>query len=185
MVQSFPYESAGQFEAYVALGSNIGDREYTLQRAIIQLAATPNITVERVSDMYETDPVGYTDQPAFLNMAAAIRTSLSPDELLDAMLRIEQELGRVRDIRFGPRAIDLDLLLYEDEARDTERLMLPHPRMMERAFVLVPLRDVLAGTHPLHAAVEQSANLACQNGKEGITRWKTINWHSASALFAN
>ncbi|WP_127534442.1 2-amino-4-hydroxy-6-hydroxymethyldihydropteridine diphosphokinase [Paenibacillus kobensis] len=185
MVQSFPSEPAELIEAYVALGSNIGDRELTLRAAIERLAAHCEIVVERVSDIYETDPVGYTDQPAFLNMAAAIRTSLVPDELLDTLLDIEQQLGRVRDIRWGPRTIDLDLLLYNGVTKDTDRLTLPHPRMMERAFVLVPLRDVLTETNQLYAAVKESADTACRNGKEGITRWKTINWHSASAHFGS
>ncbi|EFM10857.1 2-amino-4-hydroxy-6-hydroxymethyldihydropteridine pyrophosphokinase [Paenibacillus curdlanolyticus YK9] len=183
MVQSFPSDLAGSIEGYVALGSNLGDRGETLERAIERLAAHEDIVVERVSDVYETDPVGYTDQPAFLNMAAAIRTRLGPEELLDALQAIEQQLGRVRLVRWGPRTVDLDLLMYGDISQDTERLTLPHPRMMERAFVLVPLRDVLTETHPLYSAVAESANLACRDGKEGITRWKTINWHSASAHF--
>ncbi|GFN33817.1 2-amino-4-hydroxy-6-hydroxymethyldihydropteridine diphosphokinase [Paenibacillus xylaniclasticus] len=175
MVQSFPPEQTGLIEAYVALGSNLGDRELTLRAAVERLAACHEIIVDRVSDVYETDPVGYTDQPAFLNMAAAIRTSLGPEELLGTLLHIEQQLGRVRDIRWGPRTIDLDLLLYSGVTMDTDSLTLPHPRMMERAFVLVPLRDVLTKTHPLYAAVKESADTACRNGKEGITRWKTIN----------
>ncbi|PWV96022.1 2-amino-4-hydroxy-6-hydroxymethyldihydropteridine diphosphokinase [Paenibacillus cellulosilyticus] len=174
MVQSFPSDQAGLYEAYVALGSNLGDREQTLRQAIEQLSAAEGIQVERVSDIYETDPVGYTDQPAFLNMAVAIRTSLTPDDLLSVLFDVEHHLGRVRDIRFGPRTVDLDLLLYEGVTMDTERLILPHPRMMERAFVLVPLCDVLTMAHPLRAAVEQSATLACQDGKEGIKRWITI-----------
>jgi 2-amino-4-hydroxy-6-hydroxymethyldihydropteridine diphosphokinase len=174
MVQSFPSKQAGLYEAYVALGSNLGDREQSLRQAIEQLSVRPGIQVERVSNIYETDPVGYTDQPAFLNMAAAVRTSLTPDDLLSVLLDVEQQLGRIRDIRWGPRTVDLDLLLYEDLKMDTERLTLPHPRMMERAFVLVPLCDVLTMMHPLRVAVEQSASLACQDGKEGIKRWTTI-----------
>ncbi|GMK42562.1 2-amino-4-hydroxy-6-hydroxymethyldihydropteridine pyrophosphokinase [Paenibacillus sp. CCS19] len=174
MVQSFPSSQTGLKEAYVALGSNLGDRERTLRQAIEELSARAGIQVERVSDIYETDPVGYTDQPAFLNMAVAVRTSLEPDDLLTELLDIEQQLGRVRDIRWGPRTVDLDLLLYEEVSMDTQRLTLPHPRMMERAFVLVPLCDVLTKTHPLRAAVEQSATTAREDGKEGIKRWITI-----------
>ncbi|MBN2981273.1 2-amino-4-hydroxy-6-hydroxymethyldihydropteridine diphosphokinase [Cohnella algarum] len=132
------------FEAYAALGANLGDRERSLREAVRRLAATEGIEVRRCSALYETDPVGYTEQPAFLNMAAALGTNLSPLELLRVMLGIEREMGRVRDIRFGPRTIDLDLLLYEGIELDTEELALPHPRMGERAFVLVPLRDVWA-----------------------------------------
>lgn len=174
MVQSFPSSQTGLYEAYVALGSNLGNREQTLRQAVELLSDRAGIQVERVSDIYETDPVGYTDQPAFLNMAVAVRTSLEPDDLLSELLDIEQQLGRVRDIRWGPRTVDLDLLLYEQVSMDTQRLTLPHPRMMERAFVMVPLGDVLTKTHPLRAAVEQSATTACQDGKEGIKRWTTI-----------
>ncbi|MDG0795340.1 2-amino-4-hydroxy-6-hydroxymethyldihydropteridine diphosphokinase [Cohnella ginsengisoli] len=130
--------------AYVALGANLGDRERSLAEALRRLNETPGIRVERVSGVYETDPVGYTDQPNFLNMAAALLTSLPPLELLRALLALELEMGRVREFRWGPRVIDLDLLSYEDETFETDELTLPHPRMGERAFVLAPLRDVWA-----------------------------------------
>ncbi|MFC3801756.1 2-amino-4-hydroxy-6-hydroxymethyldihydropteridine diphosphokinase [Cohnella sp. GCM10012308] len=128
--------------AYMALGANLGDRERSLAEALRRLNETPGIRVERVSGVYETDPVGYTDQPNFLNMAAALLTSLPPLELLRALLALELEMGRVRAFRWGPRVIDLDLLSYEDETFETDELTLPHPRMGERAFVLAPLRDV-------------------------------------------
>ncbi|MBB6669603.1 2-amino-4-hydroxy-6-hydroxymethyldihydropteridine diphosphokinase [Cohnella nanjingensis] len=135
-------------EAYVALGANLGDREQSLNEAIRRLDAFEGIEVRRISDRYETDPVGYTDQPAFLNMAVAVGTELDPLALLRALLSIEQEMGRVREIRWGPRKIDLDLLLYENETLGTDELTLPHPRMGERAFVLVPLRDVWTPGEP-------------------------------------
>jgi 2-amino-4-hydroxy-6-hydroxymethyldihydropteridine diphosphokinase len=129
-------------EAYVALGANLGDREASLREAIRRMDMTPGLRVKRISDVYETDPVGYTDQPAFLNMAAAVETSLAPEELLRQLLEMEKDMGRVRVIRWGPRTIDLDLLLYEGVSMETEELTLPHPRMGERAFVLAPLQDV-------------------------------------------
>jgi 2-amino-4-hydroxy-6-hydroxymethyldihydropteridine diphosphokinase len=129
-------------EAYVALGANLGERESSLREALRRLEITPGNEVRRISVVYETDPVGYADQPAFLNMAAAIGTAMAPAELLRLLLDIEQEMGRVRDIRWGPRTIDLDLLLYDGVSMETEELTLPHPRMGERAFVLVPLHDV-------------------------------------------
>jgi 2-amino-4-hydroxy-6-hydroxymethyldihydropteridine diphosphokinase len=132
------------YEAYAALGANLGDREQSLREAVRRLAATSGIEVRRHSALYETDPVGYTEQPAFLNMAVALGTTLSPVELIRVMLGIEREMGRVREIRYGPRTIDLDLLLYEGVKMNTEELTLPHPRMEERAFVLVPLREVWA-----------------------------------------
>lgn len=167
-------------EAYIALGSNVGDREKQLYDALSLLDQHPDIEVTRVSGIYETDPVGYTDQPAFLNMAAALRTTLEPLQLLYAMLEMEKLLGRKRDIRWGPRTIDLDMLLYEKVALETEELILPHPRMMERAFVLVPLRDVLQEGHELETAVRLELHVLLER-EEGIARWNTINWQGASA----
>ena len=140
MNSQFPSEFS---EAYIALGANLGDRQDTLLEALNRLDAHDQIVVQRCSHMYETEPVGYVDQPLFLNMAAAVRTTLSPQELLQQMLRIEQELGRVRDIRWGPRTVDLDLIWMEGQVLDTPELVLPHPRMQERAFVLVPLKDIV------------------------------------------
>lgn len=168
--------------AYIALGSNIGDREALLKEALCRLDAREGIVIDRVSAVYETDPVGYADQPAFLNMAAAVLTVREPLELLREMLAVEQELGRVREFRNGPRTIDLDLLLMDGIRMDTEPLTLPHPRMMERAFVLVPLREVLDPASPLRPAVDAAAEAALSQGKEGIARWTTINWPCASAL---
>ncbi|OUS69935.1 2-amino-4-hydroxy-6-hydroxymethyldihydropteridine diphosphokinase [Paenibacillus sp. MY03] len=166
--------------AYIALGSNMGDREAHLMRAIGELNNQPGIEVTAVSGIYETDPVGYTDQPAFLNMAVAVKTELAPLELLRTQLRLESALGRIRQERWGPRTIDLDLLLYDNVRMDQEELTLPHPRMMERAFVLVPLHDVISSSHPLHEQVSTTTARALQAGKDGITLWKTINWRSAS-----
>ncbi|MFD1957193.1 2-amino-4-hydroxy-6-hydroxymethyldihydropteridine diphosphokinase [Paenibacillus thailandensis] len=167
--------------AYVALGSNIGDREALLREAIESLDCRPGIRVRRVSAIYETEPVGYTDQPSFLNMVIAVQAQLSPIELLRELLETEKRLGRVRHIRWGPRTMDLDLLLYEDVTMESEELQLPHPRMMERPFVLVPLHDVIDPAHPLATRVAQASSAALQDGKEGITLWSTINWRSASA----
>ncbi|MFB9324327.1 2-amino-4-hydroxy-6-hydroxymethyldihydropteridine diphosphokinase [Paenibacillus aurantiacus] len=167
--------------AYIALGSNMGNRDQLLVRALNLLNDRPDIDVLRVSGLYETDPVGYTDQPPFLNMAAALSTSLEPVALLRGMLAIEADLGRKRDIRWGPRTIDLDLLLYDDVRMDEQELTLPHPRMLERAFVLVPLRDVITPDHELFTRVDGEAQRALQDGGEGIALWNTINWHNASA----
>ena len=130
--------------AYVGLGANLGDREATIRRAVELLAATAGVEVAAVSTLRETDPVGYADQPRFLNGAVALETGLAPRELLDRLLAIEQELGRVRGEgpRYGPRTIDLDLLLYGDEVVDEPRLAVPHPRLGERRFVLEPLHEL-------------------------------------------
>lgn len=130
--------------AYIGLGSNLGDREGTIRAAVERLAAVPGIEVAAVSTLRETDPVGYLDQPRFLNGAAALDTALPPRALLDALLAVERELGRVRGEgpRYGPRAIDLDLLLYGAERVMEPGLEVPHPRLHERAFVLEPLAEL-------------------------------------------
>ncbi len=141
--------------AYVGLGANLGDREQTLRAALDALGSTPGVDVVAVSSIRETEPVGYADQPRFLNAAAALETSLTPRELLDVLLEVERSLGRIRTgPRFGPRTIDLDLLLYGDERVDEPGLRVPHPRLAERAFVLEPLAElepglVVPGSGPL------------------------------------
>ena len=129
-------------DVYLSIGTNIGEREDNLRRAVRLLAE--QVTVETVSAVYETAAVGFTDQADFLNIAVHVKTALSPLAMLDVCQAIENELGRVRTIRWGPRVIDLDILLYNNENMNTERLILPHPRMYERAFVLIPLFDVVA-----------------------------------------
>jgi 2-amino-4-hydroxy-6-hydroxymethyldihydropteridine diphosphokinase len=130
--------------AYVGLGANLGDREKTIRRAVELLGGEPGIEVLAVSRLRETDPVGYLDQPRFLNGAAALETDLPPRELLGRLLAIERVLGRERGSgpRFGPRTIDLDLLLYGGEAVDEPGLTVPHPRLADRRFVLEPLHEL-------------------------------------------
>jgi 2-amino-4-hydroxy-6-hydroxymethyldihydropteridine diphosphokinase len=130
--------------AYVGLGANLDDREATIRRAVERLGAEPRIEVVAVSTLRETEPVGYADQPSFLNGALAIETGLSPRDLLDRLLAVERELGRVREAgpRYGPRTIDLDLLLYGDVVVDEPGLAVPHPRLAERRFALEPLHEL-------------------------------------------
>jgi 2-amino-4-hydroxy-6-hydroxymethyldihydropteridine diphosphokinase len=128
---------------YIGLGSNLGDREATIRRALELLAADGAIEVEAVSSLRETEPVGYVDQPRFLNGAAALRTELAPRAVLERLQRAEAALGRDRTgPRFGPRTIDLDLLLYDGEQVDEPGLEIPHPRLVERRFVLEPLAEL-------------------------------------------
>ncbi len=127
--------------AYLALGSNLGDRLETLRRAARLLDARPGIDVARSSRVYETEPVG-PPQPAYLNAVLEVRTELEPRALLDACLVVERELGRVRAERWGPRTLDVDVLTYDDLEVDEPDLVVPHPRMHERGFVLVPLREL-------------------------------------------
>ena len=128
--------------AYIGLGANLGDRQGSLQAALKKLDNPPTMKVIRVSALYETTPVGVTDQPEFLNAVAAVKTTLSPRELLDVLLHLENQMGRVRTLRWGPRVIDLDLLLYGETQVALAGLTVPHPRLRERAFVLVPLVEI-------------------------------------------
>jgi 2-amino-4-hydroxy-6-hydroxymethyldihydropteridine diphosphokinase len=129
--------------AYVGLGSNLGDREASIHAALDRLRATPGIEIVAVSSFRETEPVGYLAQPRFVNAAAAVETELTPRELLDALLAVERSLGRTREgPRYGPRTIDLDLLLYGDESLREPGLAVPHPRLHERAFALTPLAEL-------------------------------------------
>jgi 2-amino-4-hydroxy-6-hydroxymethyldihydropteridine diphosphokinase len=130
--------------AFVGLGSNLGDPEELIRSALELLAAEAGIEVVAVSSLRETDPVGYEDQPRFLNGAAELATELPPQELLERLLAVERRLGRVRGEgpRFGPRTIDLDLLLYGQETVQEPGLTLPHPRLHERRFALEPLAEL-------------------------------------------
>ena len=143
------------------------------------------IELESCSSIYETDPVGYVDQERFLNMVISIRTALSPFELLKVCQEIEQKLGRKRLVKWGPRSIDLDILLYNQENIETEQLTVPHPRMLERAFVLIPLLEIddkvqIPGTDkPLSAYLQEIPD------REGVQIWKRKNGEDVFALFEN
>ena len=130
--------------AFVGLGANLGDREASIRAALDFLEAEPGIEIVAVSRLRETEPVGLTDQPRFLNGAAALETELPPRELLERLLGIERRLGRRRGQgpRFGPRTIDLDLLVYGDAVLEEPGLSIPHPRLAERRFALEPLADL-------------------------------------------
>ncbi len=128
--------------AYLGIGTNIGDKLKNLADSISVLNLLPLTKVTDCSNVYETDPVGYDNQDDFLNIVVEVETELNSDNLLGAALGIEAGLGRVRTIKNGPRIIDIDLLLYENEVKNTKTLILPHPRMMERDFVLKPLLDL-------------------------------------------
>ena len=133
-----------EVRAFLALGSNLGDRLANLQRAVGLLWQRSGIRVIRSSRVYETDPVGGPPQPDYLNAVIEVRTTLAPRALLDAGLTVEQEMGRERKERWGPRGIDVDVLTYGREEVDEPGLKIPHPRMHERGFVLVPLLELEA-----------------------------------------
>nr|WP_218624972.1 2-amino-4-hydroxy-6-hydroxymethyldihydropteridine diphosphokinase [Sporosarcina sp. E16_3] len=146
----------------MSIGSNIGDRLYHLTEAVRALHSHDGIIVTSVSSIYETAPVGFTDQADFLNMVVCVETALTAQALLDACQKIEHGLGRVRDVRWGPRTADLDILLYNNENIETENLIVPHPRMYERAFVLIPLLEIA----PLKGRAVIDA---------GVVLWRKVN----------
>ncbi|MDE0685265.1 MAG: 2-amino-4-hydroxy-6-hydroxymethyldihydropteridine diphosphokinase [Candidatus Poribacteria bacterium] len=136
--------------AYIGFGSNIGDRLVHIQNAIHALSKTEGITLQKISSVYKTDPVGYEAQAQFLNGVAAIQTNLPPLSLLHTLKNIETAIGRQHRIRWGPREIDLDILIYGDMCLQTEKLVIPHPEMHHRRFVLVPLAEIAPDVvHPI------------------------------------
>jgi len=150
---------------YLALGTNIGERLENLRESINRLA--PQIRVLTESRIYETEPWGFADQPAFLNMAISAETNLSPRGLLDCLKELETRLGRVPNFRNGPRLIDVDILFYDDLILDTPGLVIPHPRLHERSFVLVPLLDIAPElVHPLLG--RSVAQIASNAEKRGV-----------------
>ncbi|WP_410985508.1 2-amino-4-hydroxy-6-hydroxymethyldihydropteridine diphosphokinase [Bacillus cereus] len=167
--------------AYVALGSNIGDRYAYLSQAIEMLNKNPHIRVEDVSSVYETDPVGYTDQNRFLNLVIKVSTNLLPQELLKVTQKVENGLGRKREIRWGPRTVDLDILLYNQENIEAENLIVPHPRMFERAFVIVPLLEI---NQDIKQNISRS-QIDEMKRREGVTVWKQKNGEDAFVLFGS
>lgn len=162
-------------KAFISLGSNIRNRYDYLSKAIEYLTKHPKIQLVNTSSVYETDPVGYEEQDLFLNMVIEIQTDLSALELLDFCLKVELELGRKREIVWGPRTIDLDILLYNQENIKSEKLIIPHPRMIERNFVMIPLMEIQPDViipnieKPLQTWIKELAN------KEGVRIWKRKN----------
>lgn len=153
----------------------MGNRYDHMVSAIQRLINYPAINLVNNSSVYETDPVGYEDQDLFLNMAIEVRTALNAMELLEVCLSIELELGRKREIRWGPRTIDLDILTFNQENIETEKLVVPHPRMTERAFVLIPLLEMNVDMRI--PGVEKPLNLLLNElpDKEGVRLWKRKN----------
>ncbi|MBW0002892.1 MAG: 2-amino-4-hydroxy-6-hydroxymethyldihydropteridine diphosphokinase [Hyphomicrobiales bacterium] len=141
-VPQAPERRPATLEAALGLGGNVGDVRAAFARALVALAAAPGIELLRRSSLYRTAPWGPVSQAPFLNMAVLVRTTLSPHELLDLCLSVERQEGRVRAQRFGPRTLDLDILAVGELVLSDERLMLPHPRLLERAFALVPLAEI-------------------------------------------
>jgi 2-amino-4-hydroxy-6-hydroxymethyldihydropteridine diphosphokinase len=160
--------------AYVGLGANLGDREANLREAVRRLGTLGMVIA--VSSLYETEPVGYLDQPRFLNAAASVETTLTPAEVVRGLLSIERALGRRRAFRNAPRTLDLDLLLFADVLLDTAKVAVPHPRMHERAFVLVPLAEIAPDV--VHPGLRQpiSELLDASATKSGVRLYAPPGW---------
>src|SRR5829696_1289668 len=158
--------------AYVGLGSNLGDRAGHLLLAVRGMLGA-GLDVIRLSSIYETEAVEYEEQPSFLNMVAELRGSTlpPPEQMLARLLRIEYALGRTRDVRMGPRTIDLDLLIFKDQRSETEFLTVPHPRLASRRFVLVPLNELVPNL--IHPVLEKSISqlLAATKDQSAVVRW--------------
>lgn len=157
--------------AYLGLGSNVGDREANINKALAELARSGRIGLRRVSSIYETKPVGIENQPDFLNAAAEIETELAPKDLLATIREVERRTGRQKTFKWGPRAIDIDILLYGDERRIEENLEIPHPEMHRRAFVLTPLAEIAPEVvHPVLGLMVRQ--LSADVGSKGVRRYR-------------
>jgi len=156
-------KAGGPATAYIGLGSNIGDREEYIEQAIFLLEKNPNIQVTKRSSNYETEAEG-GEQPPFINAAIEVKTTLSPHKLLEVCQEIETALGREREVEWGPRTIDLDILLYNDQIISNDQLQIPHPLMHERLFVLKPLREI--APHVIHPALEKTIEDLYEDRKE-------------------
>jgi len=161
-------------KVYIAMGTNIEPRKKYIDEAISLLRKHDEINVRDISSIYETDPVGYLDQADFLNLVLKLETSLLAKELLDLCQTIEQDLGRERKIKNGPRTIDLDILYFENKTINTERLIVPHPRMHLRAFVLVPFQEIARDLflEQFQKTVDDLLNSLPDEDLEEVRLWK-------------
>ncbi len=155
--------------AYLCLGANLGEREKNLSQALTLLSLKVNL--QEISSIYETEPVGYKEQPLFLNLVCRVTTNLSPEELLHLAKDIETRMGRVPNFRNAPRIIDIDILFYDNKIIETPTLTIPHPRLHDRAFVLIPLAEIAPVlVHPkLGKSITQLANDV--KGQKGVRKW--------------
>ncbi len=158
----------------IALGSNMGNRQQNIMTAIRKLSEHEDITVEKVSSLYETKPVGVIHQPDFLNGVISIHTTLKPLALLEVCLQTEKAMGRIRHERWGPRNIDIDILIYHSDVIQDEVLQLPHPRLHERSFVLVPLQEIV-GNLPIYQGLTAEELLITMDDRSDVMLYTEMN----------
>ncbi len=162
-------------QAFIGVGANLGDRWATIRAALGTLAREPGLSALEESAVYETEPVGVRDQPPFLNLVAGVETTLTPEALLAVLQALEKAAGRrrEREVRWGPRPLDLDLLLFEGETRAGPEMILPHARMWDRAFVLVPLRELMERVERFQRAewADVRVRLTAAPIGSGVVRW--------------
>ncbi|MHC1758633.1 MAG: 2-amino-4-hydroxy-6-hydroxymethyldihydropteridine diphosphokinase [Negativicutes bacterium] len=168
----------------IGLGSNMGERDQNLQHALGMLETDGCICIDKVSSIYETAPFGVMDQNDFLNMVVVVKTELSPEKLLHKCLTVENAMGRVRSRHWGPRIIDLDLLIYDAVQMQTDNLTLPHPGIGQRAFVLIPMRDVAMDVQlPGGLTIDSLLAGLSESRKQEVQLWKNVEWDSTKKCF--
>lgn len=160
-------------DVFLGLGSNLGDREANIREALDRLSRDEHVTIKRLSSIYETAPQGRFDQPDFLNAVVLIETDLDPIDLLDMILLTESEIGRVRAEHWGPRLIDIDILLFDNVVMNATDLTIPHPRMMERAFVMVPLAEIAPDLRL--PGGKTTSEMAEQLAGQGVRRFSEVD----------
>jgi len=168
----------------LGLGTNMGEREQNLQQALELMTVDGDVEIFQVSSIYETAPFGVTDQPGFLNMTVSVQTRLTPQELLHKCLAVEKKMGRIRTRHWGPRIIDIDLLFFDEVQLVSEELTLPHPGILQRAFVLIPLRDIAPTLSLANGRTTTEMALEFENhaGQE-VHRRKKVAWDSLTKCF--
>jgi 2-amino-4-hydroxy-6-hydroxymethyldihydropteridine diphosphokinase len=167
--------------AFLGLGSNLGDREANINKALVELVRLGRCSLRKVSSLYETKPVGIEDQPQFLNMAAEVETGLAPKQLLERIREVERRIGREKTFKWGPRVIDIDILLYDDLHVAEDNLEIPHPEMHRRGFVLIPLAEIApSAKHPVLGLTVLELSEAV--GSEGVSKIASVNYGDPDPL---
>lgn len=161
-------------KVFLSLGSNMGDREKYLKRAVEDISYLDNVNMGKVSNIYETDPLGYSKQKCFLNIVMSIYTKLNAESLLIQLQRIEETLDRKRVVKWGPRTIDIDILLFDLLKLDLEHLKIPHPLMFERAFVLIPLKEIYNKNEIFGVDIDEAISKYSEN--QGVRYYKKFEF---------